>query len=229
LAIDPLGPKIAEGRDSEIFEHGPGRVLRRNFFARDLTNEGRLMNHVRAHGYPVPEVFDAGDGWLVMERINGANLIDSMRKTVAGVRAAGRELARLHVQLAKIPAPDYLVAAPGDAGEAIVHLDLHPLNVMTDDRGSVVIDWANAKRGVAEADVANTWMLLKAGQVQGKLVDRLVVLFGRRILTGAFLSKVDRAAAARQLKAVAEWRAFDRNMSPKEIALMNALVAKAGI
>jgi aminoglycoside phosphotransferase (APT) family kinase protein len=224
--VKPLGPKIAEGRDSEIFEHGAGRVLRRNFVARDLTNEARVMSHVRKHGYPVPEVFDVGNGWMVMERVNGVDLLDSMPKTVTGVRAAGHELARLHNELAKIPAPDFLPPAPGDVGDAIVHLDLHPMNVMTSERGSVVIDWGNAKRGVAATDVANTWALLKAGQVDGKLADRVIVLIGRGLLLRSFLSRVDRTAAARQMRALVEWRAVDRHMSPKEIALMQALVAK---
>ena len=26
--MEPIGTKLAEGRDSQIFEHGPGRVLR---------------------------------------------------------------------------------------------------------------------------------------------------------------------------------------------------------
>jgi len=86
--VEPLGPKLAEGRDSEIYEHGPGRVLRVNRVARDLSVEARVMQHVRAHGYPVPEVFDAGDGWLLMERVDGVDLLDAIRKTPAGIRRA---------------------------------------------------------------------------------------------------------------------------------------------
>jgi hypothetical protein len=33
------------------------------------------MRHVRAHGYPAPEVFDAGEGWLVMQRLEGRDML----------------------------------------------------------------------------------------------------------------------------------------------------------
>ena len=224
--MEPLGPKIAAGRDSEIFEHGPGRVLRRSFVPRDLTNEARTMAYVRERGFPVPEVFEAGHGFLVMERVEGRDMLDALPRTPAGLAAGGRELARLHNQLGAIPAPDWLEAAPGAAGDAIVHLDLHPMNVMSTADGPIVIDWGNAKRGVPAVDVANTWALLKSGQITG-FVDRIVVALGRRLLLNAFLGDVDQTAAARQLAAVVDWRAGDRNMSPTEIARMRKLVAKA--
>ena len=126
-----MGPKLAEGRDSEIFEHGPGRVLRRARDGRSLVREADVMRHVRAHGYPAPEVFDAGEGWLVMERLDGTDMLAAMRKTPGAVRAAARQLADLHIRLGAIPAPEWLDAAPGPPGDRVVHLDLHPLNVMS--------------------------------------------------------------------------------------------------
>ncbi len=224
--MEPTGRKIAQGRDSEIFDHGHGRVLRRSFVPRDLTDEARLMTYVRERGYPAPEVFDAGMGYLVMERIFGLDLLQFMPRTPGGIRGAGEVLAKLQAQLAAIPAPDWLPPAPGDPGESIVHLDLHPMNVMvTRDLTDMVIDWGNAKRGVAATDVANTWLLLKAGQPPGGVVDRFVVGVGRGIMLRAFLKQSDRAAASRQIAAVAEWRAADRNMSPTEIARMRKLVS----
>jgi hypothetical protein len=32
--VQPIGPKLAEGRDSEIFEHGRDKVLLRSFLSR---------------------------------------------------------------------------------------------------------------------------------------------------------------------------------------------------
>lgn len=224
--MEPQGQKIAQGRDSEIFDHGHGRVLRRSFVPRDLTNEARLMTHVREHGYPAPEVFDAGFGYIVMERIFGLELLQFMPRTPGGVRGAGQVLAGLQAKLAAIPAPDWLPPAPGDPGDSIVHLDLHPMNVMvTRDLTDMVIDWGNAKRGRPETDVANTWLLLKAGQPPGSRLDRFVVGAARGMMLRAFLKNSDRDAAARQIAAVAEWRAADRNMSPAEIARMRKLVA----
>ena len=103
--VEPLGPKLAEGRDSEIFEHGPTRVLRRARDGRSLVGEAEVMRHVREHGYPVPRVFDAGEGWLVMERLVGTDMLAGLRRTPRGVAAAGKLLADLHRRLGAISAP----------------------------------------------------------------------------------------------------------------------------
>ena len=48
--VQPIGPKLAEGRDSEIFEHGAGRVLRVARDGRSLIVEADIMRYVRSHG-----------------------------------------------------------------------------------------------------------------------------------------------------------------------------------
>jgi aminoglycoside phosphotransferase (APT) family kinase protein len=224
--LDPIGPKIAEGRDSEIFEHGDGKVLRRAFVSRSLVGEADLMTYVRGHGYPVPEVFDAGEGWLVMERIDGRDLLDTIKKSPAGLRDAARVLAELHTRLGALPAPDWLVEAPGPAGDRLVHLDLHPMNVMVTADGPIVIDWSNAKRGVPEMDVANTWALLKCGELPMRGVEKWISQLGRGLLLKDFLSFLDQPAAARVMPELVEWRSGDRHHSEKEIAKMRKLAAK---
>lgn len=221
--MEPLGPKLAEGRDSEIYEHGPGRVLRRARDGRSLAAEAEVMAHAAAHGYPVPRVDDAGDGWLVMERIDGVDLLDAIARTPAGLRRAGDLLADLHLQLGAIPALDTMRPAPGPAGDRLVHLDLHPLNVLVTDDGPVVIDWANARRGVPAIDVANTWALVVAGTVPGGAVDRAVAAIGRKVLLRSFLARVDREAARRLLPALVEWRSADRNHTAAERARLQRL------
>lgn len=214
--VEPQGPKLAEGRDSEIFEHGPGRVLRRARDGRSLVREADVMRHVREHGYPAPEVFDAGEGWLVMERLDGRDMLADMRRTPRGVTTAAHQLAGLHRQLGEITAPEWMDAAPGPDGDRVVHLDLHPLNVMSTADGLVVIDWANARRGDPATDVANTWSLLACADPPGGLVDRALVAIARGLLLRAFLASVDRAAAQRAMPALVEWRVQDRNHSDAE-------------
>jgi aminoglycoside phosphotransferase (APT) family kinase protein len=214
--VEPIGPKLAEGRDSEIFEHGPGRVLRRARDRRSLEREAAVMRHVREHGYPAPEVFDAGEGWLVMERLDGRDMLADLRKTPKGLATMAKQLAALHERLGAIAAPEWLAPGPGPSGDRMVHLDLHPLNVMSTGNGLVVIDWANARRGDPATDVANTWSLLACGEPPGGLLDRVVTGLGRGLLLRAFLGATDRAAAQRAMPALIEWRLQDRNHTEAE-------------
>jgi aminoglycoside phosphotransferase (APT) family kinase protein len=222
--VEPLGPKLAEGRDSEIFEHGPTRVLRRARDGRSLVGEAEVMQHVREHGYPVPRVFDAGEGWLVMERLVGTDMLAGLRRTPRGVAAAGKLLADLHRRLGAISAPEWLTPGPGPPGDRVIHLDLHPLNVMTTPDGPLVIDWANARRGEPAIDVANTWSLLACGEVPGGRVDRAVAAIGRGLLLRSFLASLDRAAARRAMPALVEWRLRDRNHTDAERLRLRRLV-----
>ena len=83
LGVQPIGPKLAEGRDSEIFEHGRDKVLRIARDRRSMVAEAEVMRYARSHGYPCPDVHDAGDGYLVMDRLEGP----TMMKTVASRRS----------------------------------------------------------------------------------------------------------------------------------------------
>ena len=214
--MEPLGPKLAEGRDSEIFEHGAGRVLRRARDGRSLEREAAVMRHVREHGYPAPEVFDAGEGWLVMERLEGRDMLADVRKTPRGVTRAAKQLADLHQRMGAIVAPEWLDAAPGPAGDRMVHLDLHPLNVMSTPNGLVVIDWANARRGDPAIDIANTWALLACAEPPGNRFERAVVALARGLVLRTFLAATDHDGAKRVMPALVEWRVQDRNHTDAE-------------
>jgi aminoglycoside phosphotransferase len=77
--VEAPGGLIASGRDADIFEFGPGRVLRRSRNGRSMATEARTMEFVRSHGYPVPEIFEVSDDGtdLVMERIDGPTMVDA--------------------------------------------------------------------------------------------------------------------------------------------------------
>ena len=110
-----------------------------------MTLEARMMEHARTHGYPVPAVDHLSDdgtelGWSdSMGRrcwhrsAGGPGPFDSKAVCSPGSTSActGSGTGRVPV-------------APGGTGGCIVHLDLHPLNVILTDKGPVVIDWPNA-------------------------------------------------------------------------------------
>lgn len=224
--MEPIGPKLAEGRDSEIFEHGRDRVLRVARDGRSLVAEAEIMRYVRSHGYPCPEVYDAGDGYLVMDRLDGPTMMDVIGRPPFPLRRSGRLLAELHEQLHRIAAPPGLDGGPLP-GDRLVHGDLHPLNVMMTSSGPVVIDWANASAGDPAFDVADTWALLACGSPPSSGLDRFIVPIGRRIFVRAFLSGVDVAAARRAIPVAVEHRLTDTNLSPGEHERMRNLSASA--
>ncbi len=224
------GPLLASGRDSDIFEYGDGLVLRRSRHHRSLEAEAQTMEYARSQGYPVPAVSElSGDGTdLVMERLDGPVMLTALSRRPWSVRSQAAVLADLHHRLHAIPAPGWAPNAPSGHGEALVHLDLHPLNVILTDRGPVVIDWTRAARGDGSTDVAVTWLLLAAagipaGRAWGAVLGRF-----RSALIASFLSHVDLDAVRAQLPEVAEWKMADPNMTAGERAAMETLVRLQG-
>lgn len=225
--MQPIGPKLAEGRDSEIYEHGPGKVLRIPRDRRSLEAEARIMEYVRSHGYPCPTVHDAGDGYLVMDRVDGPTMLDAGTRPPFRIPRYGRLLAELHNRLHEIPAPDWLPPAP-IAGDRVLHCDLHPLNVLMTADGPVVIDWANTRAGAPSFDVADTWVLFASAQPTDLHAwQRALIGVGRKWFLKHFLAGVDVAAARGAIPTAVEARSRDRNMSPEEIDRMRELAAWA--
>ena len=188
------------------------------------------MAYLRDQGYPVPAVEEvSADGSaLVMERIDGVSMVDAIARRPWSLRRQGRTLAELHARLHALDAPDFLPRAPVGAGERIVHLDLHPLNVMISATGPVVIDWTGAALGDPAVDVAVAWVLTATGEIPGNRLVATAMGWGRSSWCGSFLSRFDRDEITSVLREVVGWKVLDPHMSPDEIAGMWRLVERAG-
>jgi aminoglycoside phosphotransferase (APT) family kinase protein len=195
-----------------------------------MAHEARIMEYVRARGYPVPAVAEVSEDGrrLVMQRIEGLNMVDTLIRRPWAVRHCGRLLADLHHSLHRLPVPEWLPPSPIGDGDRIVHLDLHPLNVIMSPAGPVVIDWTNAGRGDPSSDLALTWVLLEAGSVETNRVIGVLLGLCRRLLTDAFLSSVDVARVEGSLRPVVSWKVHDPNMSTEEQSAMWKLVEAHG-
>ena len=222
-----LGELLASGRDSDIFEYGPGLVLRRSREGHSMAVEARTMEHARAHGYPVPAVDQISDDGtdLVMERVDGPSMFVALGRQPWTVRHQGRVLAELHQRLHEIPAPEWVADAPFGSGDRLLHLDLHPLNVILSAKGPVVIDWPNARRGDGNADVALTWVLLAAGGMPTGRAKAAVLGRGRQLLIKGLLAPFDLASVRALLADVVEWKVKDPHMSATEQQGMRSLVS----
>lgn len=145
------------------------------------------MARVRVHGYPVPRVDEVHEDALVLERIDGGTMRDDLRRRPWRMRRHMRTLAGLHRRLHAL---------------GVVHLDLHPENVLLSPRGPVVIDWTNAREGGDPAmDDALTWLILRTS--------------GRRIPAWFFARELDVRTG---LDDACAYRVADPNVTPQERA-----------
>jgi tRNA A-37 threonylcarbamoyl transferase component Bud32 len=194
---------IAAGRASEIVDLNDGRVLRRFKRGGLPAREATVMNHARAHGFPVPQVLEVLDDALILERIEGPTMLADLRRRPWRLTRHAWTLAELQARLHEIPFE----------GERLLHLDLHPANVLLSPRGPVVIDWTNARPGDPALDVALTWVI---SVTSGGLIGRA--------FTRAFLRQIDRQAAGEALAEAVALRLTDQNVTDAERARARRLL-----
>jgi aminoglycoside phosphotransferase (APT) family kinase protein len=204
---------IASGRASEILDLGNGRVLRRFKGTGDPEREALVMRHAASHGYPVPEILEVTTDALVLERIEGRTMLQDLHRRPWRVRRHASQLAGLHKRLHEIAAPAGLRDA--GAGDRLLHLDLHPDNVLLSPSGPVVIDWTSARRGDPVLDVTLTWVI---GATSGGPLERLFLR--------SFLAHFDLEELVRALPIAAERRIADPNVTDRERAAVRRLVAR---
>jgi Ser/Thr protein kinase RdoA (MazF antagonist) len=150
------------------------------------------------------------------------------------VAEAGAVLADLLIRLHAVPpreagtgtATAGTGTGPAAAGTAILHLDLHPLNVISTPDGPVVIDWTNTQQGPPALDWAMSALILAQVALDGSEPARpadelLTALLAHRpaeaVLDGGVMAQA-RAA-----------RAADPNNIPGDLgAAVGLVIARAG-
>ena len=173
------------------------------------------MRHARAHGYPVPEILDASGRDLILERLHGPTMQQALETDPTQFERQVRLLSALHERLHVIEAPSGIGSVgPGDA---LLHLDLHPANVMLTADGPFVIDWANARRGHWADDVAQTiaivWSALADPAFAGR--EAIVAAF-----VETFVAPFERAVVREHVPAAVARRIADPNVTDAERAIV---------
>ena len=114
-------------------------------------------------------------------------------------------------------------AGSGNHGSSIVHLDLHPDNVILAPAGPVVIDWSNAVVGPPGIDLARTWVMVAAMGGPSAAWQRPIESRVRRSFVKQFLAYADQGAARRWFDAAVEVTLLDPHVTATEAAAIREL------
>ncbi|MFI1757112.1 phosphotransferase [Streptomyces sp. NPDC020571] len=214
------GRLIGAGRTADVYEAGAGWVLRRDRQGvGDAVAEGAVMEHVRAHGYPVPRVRPSGPEApetdprrdLVMERLSGPTMLRACLDGALTPQDAGGMLARLLRLLHQVPP----YRSTG-SGVRVLHLDLHPDNVILTADGPRVIDWSNAEEGDPGLDWGTSAVILaQVAAVGGPMAEPAGVMLAALLADPSALTPDGLAEALRR-------RAANPTMGPQEVAALPA-------
>jgi Phosphotransferase enzyme family len=214
--------KVAEGREAEMFEWGDGkllRLLRNPEHGRAMTWELAGARAALAGGLRVPAPYELlevdGRPGIVVERIQGKDLLGEIAAKPWRVWSIGEATGRLHARLNNIAAGSELpelrarlaeqisrtdlvperyaefalsevTALP--EGDRLCHGDFHPGNVLRAEDELVVIDWPNAMRGDYHADFARTTLMMRLGDPPpgAPWLIRFGAKFARRLLESSY-------------------------------------------
>jgi aminoglycoside phosphotransferase (APT) family kinase protein len=233
--------KIAEGREAEMFAWEDDRVLRlyrRGFSSGEAERQARLLDIAAACGIRVPAEYGLveveGRPGLVLERIEGPDLLTELGAKPWRLLQVGGVWGRLHAEINSSQAPPDLETTRGrysrmieasplvpdefkapaltrlaslPDGERLNHGDFHPANIMRCDGDFAAIDWSNATRGPAEADYARSYLLGTLGDLPpgSPILLRLFARFGRRVVRDGY-SRAYRGVLKVDARAVEAWR-----------------------
>jgi aminoglycoside phosphotransferase (APT) family kinase protein len=177
------------------------RLFRSPDRAPAATRERVALQSAAAAGLPVPAV-EAFGAWqdrpaMILSWCSGEQLVRCIQRKPWTILRLSRQLGQLQARIHAAPvaealregAPSYWLERTGGGNEfdassleaaglncgTFVHMDFHPLNVLSDGRTITgVVDWTNAAAGDARADLAWTTTLLRIAPIPP---SRLLPLF----------------------------------------------------
>lgn len=196
--------------------------------------EAAILAAVESLGLPAPIVHSVrqiGDRWgLLMSRVEGPSFAEVMTHHEGTLPALLGRMAQLQFQVHSHPAAQFaslkvrlavniqrasmlsesrksvllagLAAMPD--GECLCHGDFHPHNIMGPRGSEVLIDWLDASRGEAAADVCRSYVLLRpvSSEMAAAYVNVYSQVSGRS--RDAILNWLPFVAAARLAEGVPE-------------------------
>ncbi|MET7736798.1 phosphotransferase [Streptomyces sp. NPDC005402] len=218
------GELLGSGRSADVFAIDDHWVLRRYRDGGDATAEAAVMAYLAERGYPVPRVRDpvgAGPGTaprtdLVMQRLHGPTMLQALLQGTITAGEAGSALAGLLHRLHSVPA-----RTSADPAHRILHLDLHPDNVILTAGGPTVIDWCNSEEGPPALDWAMSSLILAQVAVDTTALGAVARSLLGSLLTHPGPAVVPENTGAGCLTEARKRRASDPSMSECETFLLD--------
>ena len=215
---------IARGRNADVYLLNDTQVLRRLHTGAPDYPDVRFLRHLNALGFPTARVIEVDGTDLVMERLHGPNMFQALDAGEVTIAEGVHILLDLHATLHALPLPVYaqdgaglteaagIVAAP--RGVCMLHLDLHPGNVLLTATGPQVIDWELARLGSAGVDLATTALVFAEVVVDGNEYAGAALRMLRRFAEAAG------AGFGAYLAEAAAVRGSQTNLDPVERVLL---------
>lgn len=225
---------IGSGRSADVYEIDDAWVLRRYRDGGDARVESVVMTFLADHGYPVPRVQPPAPEYaagppprtdLVMRRLSGPTMLRALDRGTLHPAEAGRVLADLLRRLHALPP-----RLSADPSARVLHLDLHPDNVMLTPDGPVVIDWRNTEEGPPGLDWSMSALILAQVVVEDDDPAGAARRADARAVLAALLRHAERdlvlgGPPPGHLARVRQRRAADPSMTPREVALLDTATA----
>lgn len=222
---------LAEGREAIVYLQDDGtvvKVLREGTDPVLAEREAEVCRLLAAVGQSAPVVHGVidvdGRPGLVMDRVEGSDLLAALEANPLRVLTAARVLGEVHARLhecrapselpelhqalgdrirAAPPLPEHLRTAALDVleqlphGDRLCHSDFHLQNLLGTWKAPVVIDWAHAVRGDPMSDVARTEIVHRHGALPPETprAFRVIAAVGRQVLANRYLAAYRRHRA----------------------------------
>jgi aminoglycoside phosphotransferase (APT) family kinase protein len=139
--------------------------------ARTCRREALVMRGLSDVGVPVPEVYAEGVSRnrpaLLMQWCEGRPILQDIAARPWRAWRLGVAMGRVHARIHAVSVADALTDElprinVGNGPPSVLHMDYHPLNVMTDGRSITgVLDWANVAIGDRRLDLARSVTILR--------------------------------------------------------------------
>lgn len=202
---------LVQGSHARVYLVDDQVVVRQLKNYRETYPNADLMVHLKQHGFPTPTLFEVRQDTLIMERLHGPTLLQSLIAQETSLAQAVAIIVHLHEVLHGLQLCD---GSPSGDADRILHMDIHPGSIVLTPDGPYLVDWEDSRVGPPELDLAATALVFamiasEPGDLQLSSAS-MFRKFSRAVGTN-YVPYLDEAARI---------RSQEMDSSPEELALI---------